>query len=145
MGAKPKVVFKMQDVPFLESPDGAARDSFLVNEETCGAQQYTAGLYFVRPGSQNRADRHPGQEELYYIFAGRGSVVVDGEAHEIAAGDVVFIPDGATHYVKSDPTESLGLFWAIATKWSNLTDIQREIKKWHVIEPGSPWGSPAQS
>ena len=95
MGTKPKVVFKLQDVPFLESPDGAARDSVLVNEVTCGAKQYTAGLYFVRPGGRNPADQHQGLEELYYIFAGRGTVFVEGEPHEVAAGDVVFIPDGS--------------------------------------------------
>jgi quercetin dioxygenase-like cupin family protein len=145
MATQSKIVFKIQDVPFIESPDGASRDSFLVNEETCGAQQYTAGLYFVRPGAHNRADKHPGQEELYYIFAGRGTVVVDGEPHEIEAGDVVFIPDGAVHFLKNDSAETLGLFWAIATKWSNLMSIQHEITKWHVVEPGSAWGPTSQS
>jgi mannose-6-phosphate isomerase-like protein (cupin superfamily) len=141
MKAKPKVVHKITDVPLLESPDGANRDSFLVTEDTCGSRQYTAGLYFVRPGERNRADRHPGQEEVYYIFQGAGTVTVDSEVHRITAGDVVFIPDGSTHFLSNDTSETLGLFWAIAAKWSNLQEIQRFIGTWHEVKIGSPWQS----
>jgi mannose-6-phosphate isomerase-like protein (cupin superfamily) len=140
MGTKPKVVFRLADVPFIESPDGTMRDSVMVTEETCGAQQYTAGLFFVRPGTRGHADAHKGQEELYHIFAGKGQVVVDNEPHEIAAGDVVFIPDGATHYLVNNGEETLGLFWAIAKKWSDLPDIQQGLSTWHEAEPGSDWG-----
>lgn len=141
MKTQVKVVHRITDVPFLESPDGANRDSFLVTEQTCGSQQYTAGLYFVRPGEKNRVDRHPGQEEVYYIFEGRGTVTVDDEVHRITAGDVVFIPDGSTHFLTNDSDKTLGLFWAIATRWSNLQEIQRYIATWHEVEIGSPWQS----
>lgn len=140
MTTKHRVVFKLTDVPFIESPDGTMRDSVMVTEETCGAQQYTAGLFFVRPATRGHADKHEGQEELYYIFAGRGAVVVDDEPHEIEAGDVVFIPDGATHYLINNGDETLGLFWVIPTRWSNLPDIQQALAKWQEIEPGSDWG-----
>jgi hypothetical protein len=53
---------------------------------------------------------------------------------------VVFIPDGATHYLKNDSSEVLGLFWAMATNWSKMTHIQEELGKWRVIDPGSDWG-----
>jgi mannose-6-phosphate isomerase-like protein (cupin superfamily) len=141
MAPKPKIVHRITDVPFLESPDGANRDSFLITEDSCGSKQYTAGLYFVRPGEKNRADKHPGREELYYIFQGGGTVTVDGEAHSIKAGDVVFIPDGATHYLSNNTSETLGLFWAIAAKWSDLQEIQRFIGTWHEVELGSEWPS----
>ena len=41
----------------------------------------------------------------------------------------------------TDSSETLGLFWAIATKWSNLHEIQRYIGTWHEVEIGSPWQS----
>lgn len=141
MATKPKVIFKLTDVPFIESPDGTMRNSVMVTEETCGAQQYTAGLFFVRPGTKGHADKHEGQEELYYIFAGQGVVMIDEEPHKIEAGDVVFIPDGSMHYLINDGNEKLGLFWAIAKRWSGLPNIQREIRKWHEVEPGSDWTS----
>ena len=141
MAKKSKVVFKLPDVPFIESPDSTMRDSVMVTEETCGSQQYTAGLFYVRPGTRGHADRHVGQEELYYIFAGRGLVVVDDEPHEIKGGDVVFIPDGSLHYLVNNGNETLGLFWAIAKKWSELPDIQQGLSSWRTIEPDSDWGT----
>jgi len=61
-----------------------------------------AGLFFVRPGARSHADKHPGLEEVYHIFAGRGQVLIDGEPHDVEAGDIVFIPDGAMHYLVND-------------------------------------------
>jgi mannose-6-phosphate isomerase-like protein (cupin superfamily) len=139
MASEPKVVFKITDVPLIESPDGTMRDSVMVTEDTCGAQQYTAGLFWVRPGTRGHADRHQGQEELYYIFAGRGLVFIDGKPHKIEAGDVVFVPDGSEHYLVNDGDEALGLFWAIAKRWSDLPDIQKGLSIWREIKPGSEW------
>jgi mannose-6-phosphate isomerase-like protein (cupin superfamily) len=135
-----KVVIKLQDVPFIESPDGTMRDSVMVTEQNCGSEQYMAGLFFVRPGTSGHADKHEGIEELYYIFAGRGKVVIDEVPHAIEAGDVVFIPGGSTHYLKNDSTETLGLFWSMGTQWNAQPAIQRELAKWRVIAPGTPWG-----
>ena len=139
MAAKPTVVFKLTGVPLIESPDGTMRDSVMVTEQTCGAQQYTAGLFYVRPGTRGHADKHEGQEELYYIFSGRGVVMIDEEPHKIEAGDAVFIPDGCTHYLINDGDETLGLFWTLPKKWSDLPNIQRELSKWREVESGSDW------
>src|ERR1700737_4529026 len=107
MDTTPRTVFRITDVPLIESPDTTMRDSVMVTHETCGSQQYSAGLFWVRPGTHGHADRHPGQEELYYIFQGRGQVVIDDVPHQIQAGDVVFIPDGRVHYLVNDDEETL--------------------------------------
>src|SRR5262245_56418009 len=140
MSTKAKVVYRLPDEAYIESPDGTMRDSVMVTDET-GSQQYSAGLFWVRPGTRGHADRHPGLEELYYIFEGRGKVVIDDKPHEIKTGDVVLIPDGATHYLINDGNDTLGLFWAMGTKWSSQTAIHKELNKWKKIEPGSAWGS----
>jgi len=139
MSSKQKVVFKVTDVPYIQSPDGTMRDSVMVTEDTCGSQQYSAGLFWVRPGTRGHADRHVGQEEVYYIFAGKGEVVIENEPHKIEAGDVVFIPDGLEHYLTNEGPETLGLFWAIAKKWSELPGIQKELGKWPQVKPNSDW------
>ena len=129
MQTKTKVVHRIADVPFLESPDGANRDSFLVTELTFSP---------MRISSSRSA---PCSEEVYYIFEGSGTVTVDGEVHRIQAGDVVFIPDGTTHFLSNDTSKTLGLFWAIAAKWSDLKEIQSFISTWHEVKIGSPWQS----
>ena len=139
--SRSRVVFKLTDVPLLESPDGTMRDSVMVTSETCGAQQYTAGLFWVRPSGRGHADKHPGLEEIYYIIEGRGTVVIDDRPHAIEAGDVVHIPDGSTHYLANDGHEPLGLFWAIPRSWNDLPSIQRELGRWRSVDPDTEFGT----
>ena len=56
-------------------------------------------------GQQTRGHRHPEQEEVYFFVSGRGKMIVGEETDEpfdVAAGDVVLIPDGAFHRVIND-------------------------------------------
>lgn len=56
-------------------------------------------------GQQTRGHRHPGQEEVYFFVTGRGKMIVGEETDDpfdVAAGDVVLIPDGAFHRVIND-------------------------------------------
>jgi mannose-6-phosphate isomerase-like protein (cupin superfamily) len=141
MAGSSPVVFNLAGLPFIQSPDGTMRDSVMITQDSCGSEQFSAGLFFVRPGTRGHADHHPGQEEVYYIFEGAGQVVIDGEPHSIKAGDAVFIPDGRVHYLINDGPATLGLFWAIAKRWSDLPGIRAELATWRVVGPGSEWGS----
>ena len=131
------MVFKATDFALLESLDGTMRDIPMVTHETAGSDQYSAGFFWLRPGVTGHADAHAGMEELYYIFEGKGQVVVDDVPHELEAGDVVLIPEGATHYLTNQHEQPLGLFWALPEKWSNLPDIVEELGRWKVVEHGS--------
>jgi quercetin dioxygenase-like cupin family protein len=133
-----KVVFKISDLPFLETPDGTLRDSFMVTEETCGSQQATAGIVFIRPHSRCHEDTHD-VEELFYIIEGRGKLTFDGEPVEVEAGDVVFMPAHVAHQVINDTDETYVAFWAILTKTSGLGPLNEEIKTWREIEPNQGW------
>ena len=56
-------------------------------------------------GQQTRGHRHSGQEEVYFFVVGFGKMIVgdeDSEPFDVAAGDVVLIPDGAFHRVIND-------------------------------------------
>ena len=53
-------------------------------------------------GQQTRGHRHAGQEEVYFFVVGYGKMIVgdeDSEPFDVAAGDVILIPDGAFHRV----------------------------------------------
>jgi quercetin dioxygenase-like cupin family protein len=139
MAEKQKVVFKITDVPLIESPDGRERDSVMVTDDTCGAKQFSAGLFFVRPGTKCHEGQHAGQEELYYIFQGKGKVMIDGVAHEVAAGDVVFIPDGCVHFPWNDGDETLGLFWVIPDRWSDMPELDEVLSTWTEVPVDSNW------
>jgi mannose-6-phosphate isomerase-like protein (cupin superfamily) len=134
-----RYVFKVADVPLIQSPDGTMRDSVMITEDTCGSDQYTAGLFWVRPGTHGHSDVHPAQDEVYYIISGRGVLHLEGVEHRMAAGDVVFVPKGHEHSVSNDGDEVLSLFWAIGAGWSTLPEIRDELATWPEISPDNNW------
>lgn len=140
MSGKQRIVFRLKDVPYIQSPDGTMRDSVMITDETCGSQQYTAGLFFIRPGTTGHSDNHGDREELYYVFEGGATLVIEGEPHELRVGDVAFIPAGTDHYLVNEGEETFGVFWVLSRKWSELTEIQEELATWPVVELGSDWG-----
>lgn len=61
----------------------------------------------VRPGSTTRIHRHGQTEEIYYILAGEGMLLVNNEKQAIHAGDAILIPPGAWHSVTNTGRVSL--------------------------------------
>jgi quercetin dioxygenase-like cupin family protein len=134
-----KFVFKITDVPFLETPDGTMRDSFMITEETCAAQEMTAGLVFVKPHTMNHEDIHD-VEELFYIVKGKGKITYDGKPMDVEAGDMVFMPAHVAHRVINDTDKPYVAVWAILTKTSDLGEkLLGEMKTWKEIEPNKGW------
>jgi len=136
---KVKQVFTLKDVPFIQSPDGTMRDSVMITQDTCGSQQFTAGLFFVRPGGHGHPDTHVGVEEVFYIIQGQANILMDDKDCHVKAGDVVFVPAGVKHQVFNTGKEPYCAFWLIGAKWNDLPDIQRELGKWPQIKPGQGW------
>jgi quercetin dioxygenase-like cupin family protein len=82
--------------------DGAILQ-WLVDREL-GAQHVMAYRLAVEPDSAvNHV--HTGAEEVLYVLEGTGEARVEGVTHPVAAGQAVFIPDGAEHsYVNAGAT-----------------------------------------
>ncbi len=139
MATEQKYVFKLADVPFIQSPDGAMRDSVMITHETCGSQQFTAGLFWVRPHAHGHPDTHFDEEEVFYIIQGQADIHMNDKPVSVKAGDVVFVPAGVTHLVFNTGDEVYCAFWLIGAKWSALPDIRESLGQWPEIKPGTPW------
>ena len=137
---KVKQVFRIADVPFIESPDGTMRDSVMITHATCGSQQFTAGLFFVSPGGAGHADTHEDVEEVFYIIQGQANIQMDGEDCHVRAGDVVFVPPGVAHLVINTGEITYIAFWLIGAKYSDLPDVGEALGRWPEIEPNEDWG-----
>ena len=46
-------------------------------------------------------------DEIYFIFKGTGVMTIDGEDAAVGVGDVIAIPGGATHSIRSTAEELL--------------------------------------
>lgn len=64
----------------------------------------------VPPGSSIGLHRHRGNEELYLILEGEGTMHLDGEEFPVRAGHVVVNRDGGTHGLRNESDGPLRLF-----------------------------------
>lgn len=48
-------------------------------------------------GDGSLGHQHAGSEEVLYVLEGAGEIQVGGSSHRVAAGQAVFVPDGADH------------------------------------------------
>jgi len=61
----------------------------------------------LAPGVSIGVHRHDGDEEYYYIVAGRGQMTLDNELFEVEAGDMACVFPGGCHGLKNNGTEDL--------------------------------------
>ena len=50
---------------------------------------------------------HDVVEEAYYIVEGKGEMFLSGEAREVKAGDIVYIPPKSIHFIRPRGRQSL--------------------------------------
>jgi len=78
-----------------------------------GCGDFTAGVASLEPGGWLGLHRHD-PPELYYLVGGEGTVVVDGEEHEVTAGTAVSVPGGSEHGIRNTGTVPLRFFYVFA-------------------------------
>ena len=89
------------DVEGLDLPGRNLR--WLVNAELLGAKHLSACVIKVAPGETVRpAHSHPNGEEVIYIIAGSGRVMIEGEVAPVREGSVVLFPQGKVHMLQNN-------------------------------------------
>lgn len=68
---------------------------FLARRAETGAYCLVEGTF--APGAGPPPNRHPGEDEGFYVIEGTFAFAVDGEESTATAGDWVKVPDGAVH------------------------------------------------
>lgn len=53
----------------------------------------------LKRDQQTNGHKHPGKEEIYFFVLGHGIIMLDEERIDVAAGDIILIPDGVFHKV----------------------------------------------
>ncbi len=88
---------------------GPYRIETLLTEAEEGAG--TAYRVRIEPGQRTSVSYHKLAEEFYFVIAGRGTALLNGEAISLEAGDFLRLPPGTTHgFVTGDaPLEMLNI------------------------------------
>ena len=58
---------------------------------------------------------HPDEEEVYVVCGGEGTVYLDGTAHRVSAGNVVFIPRHTEHIIEGAGAD--GVTYVCVANW----------------------------
>src|SRR5438094_403185 len=68
-----------------------------------------AGLNSFEPGQEHAPHAHEGQDKLYVVLEGTGTVQVGDTTEVLAAGDAAFAPSGVMHSIRNTGAERLVL------------------------------------
>ena len=93
------VVRSSAAVDFQEVAAGRATRTQVLLGAADGAPNFAMRRFVMGEGGGMPAHTNKVEHEQY-VLAGRGRVTIDGEAHEVAAGDVLYIPAGSPHSYK---------------------------------------------
>lgn len=82
--------------------------------ELFGVSDMSLGLYRLEKGATDPQTPHT-EDEIYYVLAGRGRLLVEGRDHPMTPGVLAYVPANAKHRFH-DITESLELLVLFAPR-----------------------------
>jgi quercetin dioxygenase-like cupin family protein len=85
--------------------------------EAEGARQYRVRYFEVPPGSRTARERHA-HDHGVMIVAGRARVTLGEQIHEVAEGDVVYVPGEELHCFEALGEEPLGFVCVVGPRSS---------------------------
>ncbi len=92
-------------------PGAVSWQTVLGGAQTPG-RSLTAGVAEVQPGAPGRTFVHRHDpDELYFVLAGSGAVLVEDEEFPVAAGSTVFVPGGAWHSARNTGEDVLRILY----------------------------------
>lgn len=100
---------KLSDFPVEPMASGRGSGIQLIGEVD-GASQVDVHINILRVGEPGGPYHyHDHTENVYWVLSGRGRLVVEGEAHEISADDIVYLPPRVKHSLSNIGDEELRL------------------------------------
>ncbi len=67
-------------------------------------------LMTIRPGEEIGQEVHDDRDQFFRIESGKGTITIDGVAHQVEDDDAVIVPQGASHNVSCSGDEPLRLY-----------------------------------
>ena len=82
----------------------------LINGMHLGGHLHCVEYVVVPPGASIGRHTHERTEEIYYLLSGRATMDMDGHPREVAAGDLITTPLGASHGISNASEQFLTVF-----------------------------------
>jgi quercetin dioxygenase-like cupin family protein len=102
---------RLQIVHRQSQSSGLRLGPYLIESLLSEAEESAATVYRVRidPHQRTNISYHKIAEEFYYVLAGQGTAILNGQEYPLAPGDFLRLPPGTTHsfVTGAEPLEML--------------------------------------
>ena len=85
--------------PVLESEHDARKRVYMATPALAGTNAFKGEMISYPPGTAAPEHHHVGAEHFQYVIAGRGTALLDGVAHQLEAGDLLYNYEHEPHAV----------------------------------------------
>ena len=89
------------------SLDPDAQERFVSLRRELGVTTFGINQILLRPGQRGRIHRHLKQEEVYLVIAGTLTLWIEGERHEIGAGEIARVAPEVRRQIANPSTEDV--------------------------------------
>ncbi len=93
--------------------------------------RYSIAHALLKPGARSLPHRLTGSE-VYYFLQGQGRMHIDAESSDVSAGQVVYVPPGATQFVENQGGEELVFLCIVDPAWSAEGEEVEELRSEEV-------------
>ena len=109
-----------------------------------GITSFGMNQIVMGPGQRNRIHRHTGQEEVYVVLEGTLTLVIEGEPHDYAKGELVRVAPSVRRQLVNRHREPLSLIalGGFVDRAHGGRDGEA-FADWSDTEPGTPQTVPA--
>ncbi|MHC4938661.1 MAG: cupin domain-containing protein [Planctomycetota bacterium] len=94
----------------------------LLHPDKDGSGSYSLAIAWVDPGERTHAHRLEGRREVYLILEGGGEMHIDDDCDQVAPGDAVVIPAGATQWIENTGAAVLKFAAIVDPPWTAESD-----------------------
>jgi mannose-6-phosphate isomerase-like protein (cupin superfamily) len=109
-------------VPSFTTKDGSEIRELLAHRNSCIRAQSLAEAR-IAAGGRTTPHFHSQTEEIYYILAGRGQMLIDGETRDVGPGDAIAIPPGAVHQITNTGSTELKFLCCCAPGYEHADTV----------------------
>ena len=108
-------IINVAGITGMEFPAGRRTRVLVGPEAPLEAEHFVMGHVTIYPGGSVPLHAHQ-QEEVYYIVAGTGSIVVDEEIRNVQTGDCIYLKPQSNHMLKNTSAENIVMMFCYAPK-----------------------------
>jgi mannose-6-phosphate isomerase-like protein (cupin superfamily) len=115
----------LEEVSAFITKDGSEIRELLAHRNSAIRNQSLAEAR-LPVGASTQEHFHPKAEEIYYLTHGVGKIRIEGETHEVRAGDAIAIPPGKKHKLWNTGDETLRLLCCCAPAYEHTDTVITE-------------------